>query len=413
MCPLLKLFNITINVQGKFTLTRILVILFYIVLIQNFTYSQSQNIYFENSCNFDSKREKFQLQVFDCDTSAMRALSKILSITGLPQNFSLKIANVPNACATLSCNISNCERYILYNPQYLKFNSGDKKLINTSYAILAHEVGHHLSGHTLPNEIDRHTSELQADMFAGFILYHLGVSIDEASNSYSILPDEGSTTHPNKKIRKIAVMNGWLKAKLEIEGGESKLIGSVLDSQGNNYKTIKIGYQDWMAENLRFKSKEGCYPPNGDLKNVSTYGFLYDLITALESCPSGWHIPSLDEFEVLISYLGGDDKVVKNIKSNDLWQTASCNIIGEDKTGFRALPAGSMSNNSSYADEDENGNIIPIPNSYEDFMKSTGWWTSTWIANKPQIIGILNCENRIAQGSVNRLSGYSVRCVKD
>jgi uncharacterized protein (TIGR02145 family) len=86
--------------------------------------------------------------------------------------------------------------------------------------------------------------------------------------------------------------------------------GQLTDKRdGKTYKTVKIGNQVWMAENLAFKPSSGNYwAYDDDNSNVAKYGYLYDWETALDVCPAGWHLPSDKEWPVLTDYLGGVKK---------------------------------------------------------------------------------------------------------
>jgi hypothetical protein len=66
---------------------------------------------------------------------------------------------------------------------------------------------------------------------------------------------------------------------------------------GKTYKTIKIGSQIWMAENLAFKASSGCWAYDDDKSNVEKHGYLYDWNAAKTTCPAGWHVPSDEEWE--------------------------------------------------------------------------------------------------------------------
>jgi hypothetical protein len=71
----------------------------------------------------------------------------------------------------------------------------------------------------------------------------------------------------------------------------------IRDIEGNEYRTVRIGGQVWMAENLRStKASDGSavknYYPNNDTKNTLTYGRLYDYRTAKKICPAEWHLPT-------------------------------------------------------------------------------------------------------------------------
>ncbi|MEP6847047.1 MAG: hypothetical protein ABI861_13635, partial [Panacibacter sp.] len=78
----------------------------------------------------------------------------------------------------------------------------------------AHEIGHHLSGHTLLQGGSRPDLELEADRFSGYILYKMGATLDDAQIAIKIFSsDNSSSTHPAKKSRLVAITNGWLAAK--------------------------------------------------------------------------------------------------------------------------------------------------------------------------------------------------------
>lgn len=72
------------------------------------------------------------------------------------------------------------------------------------------------------------------------------------------------------------------------------------------YKTVKIGNQVWMAENLAYKTDSGCWAYNNSSNNVPKYGYLYNWEAAKNVCPAGWHLPSKIEFDTLFDRYGGD-----------------------------------------------------------------------------------------------------------
>ncbi len=88
---------------------------------------------------------------------------------------------------------------------------------------------------------------------------------------------------------------------------------------GKKYKWVKIGEQIWMAENLKYRTNNGCIPPIGKDKKAIKLGYLYDGNTAQIVCPKGWHLPSKSEFESLSSFLGQDMREVFSVltKGND------------------------------------------------------------------------------------------------
>jgi hypothetical protein len=139
----------------------------------------------------------------------------ITQVIGLRPDFEIKTARVDN----LEAVISHRKRYIYYNPGFidgLNTATGDKW---AAIALLAHEIGHHLSGHTLGKSSNRVELEKEADEFAGFILAKLGASLEEAQLVMNyIAKTEQSKTHPARKDRITAIATGWNKAIAHKEG---------------------------------------------------------------------------------------------------------------------------------------------------------------------------------------------------
>jgi len=114
-------------------------------------------------------------------------------------------------------------------------------------------------------------------------------------------------------------------------------VGSFTDSRDNKtYKTVKIGTQTWMAENLSYDAEGSkCYENNP--ANCQKYGRLYDWETAKKACPAGWHLPTKAEWDVLTASVGGEKTAGKYLKSVNGWNNGG---NGEDAFGFAALPGG-------------------------------------------------------------------------
>ncbi|MEZ4629468.1 MAG: M48 family metalloprotease [Deinococcales bacterium] len=150
-----------------------------------------------------------EIYTFESDREAEETMRWILDYVGIPANFIIKAANVPNAAAYTH----NGQRYIVYNQVWIKqikdTNTNDWEAIS----ILAHEIGHHLSGHTLILGKSRPPLELEADIFSGFVLAQMGATLEEAQSAIARLTDETSSeTHPPRSARLAAIANGWLKA---------------------------------------------------------------------------------------------------------------------------------------------------------------------------------------------------------
>jgi len=102
------------------------------------------------------------------------------------------------------------------------------------------------------------------------------------------------------------------------------------------YKTVKIGEQVWMAENLVYDA-EGSKVYGNDPENCQKYGKLYNWETAMRICPEGWHLPSKEEWQTLVDFAGGEKVAGKKLKAKRDWRHFG---TGTDDFGFSALPGG-------------------------------------------------------------------------
>ena len=142
-------------------------------------------------------------------TTMQDMLHQIINVIGVKENFELREANVQNIEAT----ISHKKRYISYNPAFITSLNNVTKNKWSVMALLAHELGHHLNGHTIQKGGSKPEVELEADEFAGFVLHKLGASLAESQNvMFFIAKKEGSRTHPSRQARLLAIEKGWQKA---------------------------------------------------------------------------------------------------------------------------------------------------------------------------------------------------------
>lgn len=87
------------------------------------------------------------------------------------------------------------------------------------------------------------------------------------------------------------------------------------DNDGKKYKTVRIGDQVWMAENLNYATNSGSRCYDEDQENCKKYGRLYDWKTANTVCPEGWHLPSKSDFDKLLSNVGDNESSrIKRLK---------------------------------------------------------------------------------------------------
>jgi len=194
---------------------------------------------------------------------------------------------------------------------------------------------------------------------------------------------------------------------------------TVKDIDGNVYKTVKIGNQIWMAENLKVTKLNdgtaiplviddkawGCLITPGYCwfhpESARTYEALYNWYTVNTGnlCPAGWHVPTNAEWTTLTDYLGGKDIAGGKLKEADTTHWNSPNTGATNETGFTALPGGMR---------DQDG-IFSIAGDY-------GYWWSTTEINILDAYGWLmsydgSFVGRI--GNLTKLYGISVRCLKD
>ena len=199
--------------------------------------------------------------------------------------------------------------------------------------------------------------------------------------------------------------------------------GSFKDSRdGKTYKTVKIGNQTWMAENLNLHMDNSwCYERKTE--NCKKYGRLYTWKKAEKACPEGWHLPSRGEWRNLVSYMSENskDKPGNALRAKDDWKTKKrkkkmydqhtgeaiyldeYEVIntGTDEFGFAALPAGYV---------DHKGRFVKI-------KENTVFWASTKEKGKK----VKKAYNRQLEFGTDTFyeslnsteSAFSVRCVKD
>ena len=168
--------------------------------------------------------------------------------------------------------------------------------------------------------------------------------------------------------------------------------GTLTDERdGKTYKTVVIGKQTWMAENLNFENRLSyCY--EGKDENCAKYGRLYKWEGAMEACPAGWGVPSLEEFQVLVAAVGGQTMAGKVLKSAEGWKDGG---NGSDEYGFAALPAGYVSDDTTFHNEGE----------YAQF------WSTSGTTKMYQLEFFFDRDSSYLFG-IYREYGLSVRCLK-
>lgn len=202
---------------------------------------------------------------------------------------------------------------------------------------------------------------------------------------------------------------------------------TVTDVEGNVYHTVKIGTQTWMVENLkvtRYASGEQiveiknpdswstsdaayCWYDN-DIFFKNTYGALYNYyiiqkqeIGGKRFTPKGWHVPSVEEWQTLINYLGGEQIAGAKMKETGIDHWISSNVETTNESGFTALSGGYR--------------LVGITTADCIYVGESGmFWSST---KKNMFTAwcylLKNGKNEIVKLPKNTNNGYSIRCIKD
>jgi len=166
---------------------------------------------------------------------------------------------------------------------------------------------------------------------------------------------------------------------------------------GKTYKTIKIGNQIWMAENLSYNPGNGSWAYDNNSSNEAIYGRLYNWETAKTVCPSGWHLPNDDEWIELTDYLGGKEVAGGKLKEIGEIHWLSPNRGATNENGFTALPGGYRNYNGKFFDIGYGGYF----------------WSTTEDSNYawPRLVSYNDIN--VLRSTNYKEEGFSIRCVKD
>lgn len=231
-----------------------------------------------------------------------------------------------------------------------------------------------------------------------------------------------------------------------IDGAPCPGSTTVTDIDGNVYKTIQVGEQCWMKENLRTtRTPDGMeipqgtsgsstepllYCPDHNPDNVQKFGYLYNWTATMNGgessnlnpsgvqgiCPDGWHLPSFAEWDQLLEYIGGQDHyicganeyyvyIAKAMCDTSNWRHSNyiCapgyDPSSNNLTGFSVRPAGSFTPGSS------------------EFMESASFWTTSFYNQETRThVHCLTFDysyDNVHDNGILGLRGNSVRCVRD
>ena len=197
----------------------------------------------------------------------------------------------------------------------------------------------------------------------------------------------------------------------------------VTDIDGNIYQTVQIGNQLWMAENLtvtHYRNGDEIPTVNNDswaslwygacthpsAGYLSIYGRLYNWYAVDDSrniAPEGWHVPTFDEWQELVNYLGGEEVAGGSLREVGTEHWCCGNTGATNESGFTALPAG----------------VRDVDGLYYYYTTAAYFWSSSYqyggtIGTALLGLALISGDNYASVGgSMWKVSGFSVRCVKD
>lgn len=288
--------------------------------------------------------------VFKNNEQAFRKIERLMELAGLPMNFTIcKLKELENAVAVMD-TVGN--RHIIYDQEFLQRLDGDNKNFEST-TVLAHEIGHHVSSHTLALNNDNYrreyekfcragkstfdpakcrqeetkylsnsrSQELQADRFAGFIMQRFGASVEQLHAAYKKITkeyDDKKSTHPSLEKRLIAVKEGYelaltipntaltIEQLQQIKGSKIEFIVDNGDRVARNKLLSKVHYAA-LFESMDYIRKD------------TNIGFA-----------QGYRTPLGVERDSIIQYLNGRQNIERIDTDEELFISGNCYYIMQD-----------------------------------------------------------------------------------
>ena len=273
-------------------------LIFFVLSISFTVFSQeddSYNLDYNNSRNAAELCTQYKSSGFLSNAEADNALSKILSVVGASKRFVVApCENINNALAVIDDGM----RYILYDPEFINSISETSNYW-ANMSILAHEVGHHINGHTLGASVSAYENkiqELESDEFSGFVMQKIGSTLEQATDaiaSISFSGDDSYSSHPNKERRIRAITKGFNNAKNNSFITEKKLTDWEEYYFRGNEKFDSEDYEaaiEDFSESIKLKPDGATYLKRGQSKAyLADYsGAKSDFIRSIEINPKNW-----------------------------------------------------------------------------------------------------------------------------
>ncbi len=199
------------------------------------------------------------------------------------------------------------------------------------------------------------------------------------------------------------------------------LDSTITDIANNHYRIVQIGTQVWMGENLRTtkyqngdplpditdatawsqRTTGACCEYDNSAANASVYGFLYNWYAVNDSrniAPAGWHVPSFDEYTVLMTCLGGQDIAGGKLKEAGIAHWESPNTGATNETGYKGLPGGFRYETGVF------GGLAG---------GATCWLSTSYGVSNARFMQLTSFNTVFVSSVLNIRAGASLRCVRD
>ena len=291
------------------------------------------------------------------------------------------------------------------------------KILILGVSFLFYSCGDDSSNNSPADVPDEPTSSEESELLSS----SSKIVSEKTESSSSVKTDvssssEGNSSSSAKEISSSSlVTTGICKTKLKDYCTYDSLYD---DRDGQVYKTVKIGEQWWMAENLRYEDtlESKCFKDNPD--NCLVYGKLYTRDGAINDCPNGWHLPTEKEWLNLYTYvkrnIGKEEHAGQHLRADTLWDVSGLGV-GYDAFGFAALPGGAHDR---------------LANWYGLHTHALFWSDGSWMngsilcflstiiryrVQKDLALGVSDMKLGITGSYCDQYSTnlYSVRCIKD
>lgn len=215
------------------------------------------------------------------------------------------------------------------------------------------------------------------------------------------------TTNMKKLISLISLLAFAVSIFAQSSAGLAETSVLTDKRDGKIYKIASIGSQTWMIENLAYKTSDyysgesdpsmtfaervkysrsrGCYAYDYDESYVKDHGYLYNWETAKQVCPDGWRLPTKDDFTKLMDNYGGDER------------KAYPELIVGGNSGFSGTFDGKRGKDLAFNTMDRCGY----------------YWSSTEYNEEEAYLLYFSAFNSVGLADFEKVSGYSVRCIKE